>query len=186
MSYDVNKLVDILSLLAKSNQELTKLRINKLLYFIDKFHLRKYGRLVLDDKYIALQLGPVAEISNNILDDFISFEGNYKGYLKECFNVGKNKKGYPELKIKKECDLGLLSKSEKEIIVEVISKYGEFSTLKLVDISHQERAWKETIQPEEIDYKLLLDGIPDDKRELIEELIELDRENELLVAELNK
>lgn len=186
MSYNLKKLIDILVIFARNNQELTKLRINKLLYFMDKLHLQKYGRLVLNDRYVSLRLGPVAELTNNIINDFIESElyyptrwGKYKGnILSEFFRIGKNKRGHDMLILKKESEFKTLSKSEKEVINEVIAKYGRKKTSDLVNITHRDVVWRKTEQTNEIDYKLFLEGLPKDKKELLSEIIELDRENE--------
>ncbi len=194
MNYDVHKLIDILVILSKNNQELTKLRIHKLLYLIDKFHLRDYSRIVLNDKYVALSYGPVAQKTRDILDDFIEFKNYFplyksnfeKNHLDKYFDLGKDKHGYDKLVLKKESDLKTLSESEKIIINKVIKSYGNYTTGQLVNVTHRDEAWKKTGEKCEIDYKLLLVDLPSEKRKVMEELIEIDEENDLIAEELNR
>lgn len=192
MRYDIEKLIDILVILAKGSQELTKLRINKLLYFIDKYHLWKYGRFVLNDKYYRLPLGPIPSRTFNLIDNFfeprIVFRGRKidKNPLEEYFEASKNRSGYDTLKLKKEVNFGSLSDSEIEIIDYVLKTYGRQSTGQLVNISHRERTWRDTVQPNEIDYELFLDGMPEDKKEMIKVLMKSDAESDFLNYCLNK
>jgi len=193
MSYNINKLVDALTIFAKNNQELTKLRINKLLYFVDKEHLRNFGRLVFNDSYISLRCGPVAERSNNIINDFIDCEYfksidpqlGWSNYLSNFFELSKTSRGYDLLKLKQESDASSLSASELETIDSVLKKYGNRPTSILVDFSHDDAAWANTPQNEEIDYKLLLEGLPEDKKTMISELIDLDQENAIFLGSLS-
>ena len=45
-----------------------KLDLLKMIYMADRFHLRKYGRLISGDVYYAMNLGPVPSMSKTICD----------------------------------------------------------------------------------------------------------------------
>ena len=192
MKYDIEKLIDILVIFARRNQELTKLRINKLLYFIDKCHLQKYGRFVLNDRYYRLPLGPIPSLTLNIINDFflprfkISGKKIGTGRLAEFFEPDKDSKGYDILKLKKEVNFGSLSESELDVINYVLDSYGKRATSTLVNISHRDRAWRSTTEPNEIDYDLFLDELPEEKKNLVRDLMKMDAENDLINAVLNK
>ena len=49
-----------------------KLHAIKYFYFADKYHLMKYSRMITNDTYYAMKMGPVASNVKNILsnDDF--------------------------------------------------------------------------------------------------------------------
>lgn len=58
-----------------SQQSLSKLVLLKLLYLADRYHLRKYGRTILNDRYLAMPYGPVASkakdtIENRLRDEY--------------------------------------------------------------------------------------------------------------------
>ncbi len=192
MKYDIDKLIDILVLLAKNGQTLTKLRITKLLYFIDKYHLKKYGRFVLNDKYYRLQYGPIPSLTLNYINDFFSpiirFSGKIigRGPLHKYFSAAKHR-NQDVLKVKKEdVNLNSLSGSELEAIEQIIKRYGNLSTPKLIDISHNDKTCKETPIPSEIEPKLFLEGLLEEQKDAIEKLMEIDQENDCMNAILNK
>lgn len=45
-----------------------KLDLLKMIYMADRFHLRKYGRLISGDTYYAMNLGPVPSMTKTICD----------------------------------------------------------------------------------------------------------------------
>jgi len=190
MSYNLKKLIDILTILAKNNQDLTKLRINKFLYFIDKFHLQKYGRDVSCDIYKRLPKGPIADNTTNLLK---SFENNLKyGFtndnikeLSKYFNLKKINNEY-KLILRKKSSLNSLSLSEREIIKDVIRKYGKKSTEDLIAISHKDKAWKLNKPSSIIDKKMLLEGLSDKDKEFILGLMEIDSQSQRVSQALTK
>ncbi len=194
MRYDIEKLADILYLFAKKKQHLTKLRICKLLYFVDKVHLQKYGRFVLGDRYNSLPLGPVPSSTLDILDDFFLPEILFRGkpikgahnLLKDFFVRGRYLNKYPQLILAKEFSFESLSESEKEVIELVINKYGNYTDGSLVNITHKEAPSKNTPVPQQIAPELFLDDLPDDEKRSIVELLAIDEENDLLVACINR
>lgn len=183
MSYDIEKLIDILTIFSRNHLDLTKLRIAKLSYFIDKYHLQKYGSVILNDRYYRLPKGPIPSLTLNLLNEFFDPEWEYivddkkvnKIYLSEYLEAT----GRYRLKLKKESNFGSLSQSELEIIEEVIKTYGHLDTRELVEESHKDATWLETEEPNEIDYCLFLEGMPEDKKKIIEGLLLIDKENEI-------
>jgi uncharacterized phage-associated protein len=184
MGYDIEKLIDILSIFSNHNQDLTKMRISKLLYFIDKYHLQKYGQVVLDDRYYRLPKGPIPGLTLNLLNEFFDPEFKFavtdnkinKIYLSEYLKAT----GRFRLKMKKVGNFAALSESEVEIINKVLEDFGALSTEDLVDESHKDASWLKTDEPNEIDYCLFLDGMPEDKKKLVEGLLAIDKENQII------
>jgi hypothetical protein len=58
--------VQILYSLSKG-EALEYLNLIKLLYFAERYHLRKYGSLIIPDRYIAMKLGPVQSQTKDLL-----------------------------------------------------------------------------------------------------------------------
>ena len=52
----------------RSGRGLSKLVLLKLLYLADRYHLRKYGRTILNDRYFAMRFGPVASEAKSIIE----------------------------------------------------------------------------------------------------------------------
>jgi len=116
---------------------LDKLSILKLIFFADRYHLRKYSRMITNDTYYAMKYGPVASNVKNILDfDFI----------------GDDEKNYVELYLKKEDKLfeinssfdhlDMLSNTDKEALDFSIDNFGHHKTFDLVEITHKYPEWK--------------------------------------------
>ena len=182
MSYDVEKLIDIFTIFSKNKQELDKLRIAKLLYFIDKSHLRKYGRVVLGDRYYRMDHGPAPSLTLDLLNELFDPEFEFyvankkikKNILYDYLKV----KGPYQLKLKKISKFDSLSVSEIEVINEVIKELGSLKTGDLIELSHKDATWKKTRENKEIDYCLFLEGLPDDEKKIIKGIMEIDSENQ--------
>ena len=95
-------------------------------------------------------------------------------------------RNYDALSFKNDINLNSLSGSELEAVDQVIKKYRNFSTPALVNISHNDKTWKETSEPSEIDPKLFLEGLPEEQKDAIEKLIEINQENDCVNVILNK
>jgi len=50
-----------------NTNEVNKMAILKLLFFAERYHLRKYGCMITDDTFYAMKHGPVASGARNIL-----------------------------------------------------------------------------------------------------------------------
>jgi len=64
----------------QSGNRINKLKALKLVYFADRYHLRKYGRPITNDRYLAMEFGPVASSCKDLaeMSEFIgSEERNY-------------------------------------------------------------------------------------------------------------
>ena len=65
----------------EADNKINRLKLMKLLWLADRTHLTRYGRLILQDTYCALEHGPVPsktkEISDNGVDDKFSVVGDF-------------------------------------------------------------------------------------------------------------
>ncbi len=58
--FQLPKVINALAYFASHGiRDLTKLKAAKLLYYVDKYHLLKYGRPVIGDHYVCMDFGPV-------------------------------------------------------------------------------------------------------------------------------
>ena len=69
--------------------------------------------------------------------------------------------------------------SEMKYPIYVLTKYGSLKTEDLVELSHKDATWLKTEEPNEIDYCLFLEGMPDGKKKIVEGLLAIDKENEI-------
>jgi len=154
MSYGIKKLIDIITIFANNNQKLDILRISKLLYFIDKEHLIKYGKDVLGDivvrgdKYYRFDYGPVPSQTLDLLNELFDSDSEYnvagnrikKNILSEYLEFISSY----QLKLKKPSNFEALSSSEIEIIQAVLKNLGSLNTSDLVELSIRDATWEKT------------------------------------------
>lgn len=119
-------------------EELTQLRLQKLLYFLQGTYLSLYNEKLFDDKFVHKEYGPVAENSH----------AKYIG--KRNINSLINW----EQAIKDFSELNSLPKVNS-VLNSVFNKYADVSTSKLVDITHQQKPWNSVKQDEEITPEIL-------------------------------
>jgi len=78
---DYKKAIQSLNLFAKKDGgEINKMKALKLLYFAERYHLRKYGRLITNDTYCAMKNGAVPSVTMDIIDDDPYIEEQPKKY----------------------------------------------------------------------------------------------------------
>ena len=158
------KVITVLNYLASRLGPIDKLKIVKLLYFIDKFHFIQYGRFVTNDCYIKMPYGPVPSKVLDVIDNpDIMLEPAFSAYLQENISIdmASNKRTITSLK---KPDIEELSKSEIKIIDHVIAEYGKYSAPRLVDLTHQEKAWINAGELDELAIEDILDGIDEERK----------------------
>jgi uncharacterized phage-associated protein len=130
--FSVEKAVEILLYIAAQVPDTyTALKV---LYFADKEHLSRYGRLISGDNYVAMRAGPVPSGTYDIIkhargDGFCWADTDVP--ITEAFEV----QGYNIVPLR-EPDLELLSDSDIECLDMAIEKYGHLSFSKLKRLSH--------------------------------------------------
>lgn len=122
----------------------------KTLYYADKLHLERYGRLISGDTYIAMEDGPVPSGAY----DFIKLvRGDQFAYDQKIIDT------HPEMALRIEVskdrlktsvfpirdpNLDFLSESDIECLKESIKLYANMGSNKLWDLVHQEKAYSKT------------------------------------------
>lgn len=193
--FNVDKFTACVAMLAQANlSEFTKLKAVKLLYFIDKYHLLKYGRPVLGDIYYHWDHGPVPLKSLTVLnevidDDDVTGEAGEsdKEYLKHYLKLNKFRAGiirrrrkYPLFELKKTPNFDCLSLSEQEAVREVIKGYGSLTPWQLREETHKDITWKATARNDEIDYRLFFEDESNSSKEALEYLESLREDTEFV------
>ena len=113
-------------------------KLFKILYFAEKMHLARYGRMITSDKFIAMKDGPVPStiyetmknLRNNIVDNHLiaDFDNNFKIYSKYLTEA------------KRTTDLDYLSDSEIECLNESFKENINLDFNRLSKKSH-DAAW---------------------------------------------
>ena len=116
-----------------------KTQMNKLLFYADFGHFKTTGFSISGASYRAIDNGPVPHnyhslfefIANN--DDIDLWTTEFSNGTGEQFKPNKDRK----------FDSSVFTKSEFEILTYVAEKFRHTGTKEIVDISHQEKGWKE-------------------------------------------
>jgi uncharacterized phage-associated protein len=144
--FDLAKFIQALVFLSKNGvSDLTKLKAAKLLYFADKEHLLRYGRPIIGDVYYALNLGPLPSQADDFLGEAEAahLSGPSTPDQEEFFEYLDIASGYwPLFVARGRENFRVFSKSDLEVLADVAKKYGKQHWKQLVDISHEEPAYK--------------------------------------------
>ena len=108
----------------------------KLIYFADRFHIRRFGFVVSGDKYYAMKNGPVASLTFDILKtNSMQINSAEAGLLSNIRILSEH-----EVEISAQAD-DELSESFREALDFSISTFGCFSQWELSNISHDYPEW---------------------------------------------
>jgi uncharacterized phage-associated protein len=118
-----------------------KTKLNKMLFYADFYHFKKTGRSISGAKYRAIDMGPVP---NNFQSIFEYLEANNLVEINRVkFNeaIGERfKRG--SLSFNKE----LFTPEELKTLHEVVIRFGKMTTDEIIDISHEEDAWRKSFE----------------------------------------
>ena len=117
--------------------QINKMKVLKLVYFADRYHLRKYGRMITNDNYFAMEHGPVPSTtkdiaeSNDYLDETI--KAYSQGFIEPIDNL--------TLKAKSKLDKSALSDSDLEALKFSWDTFGHLDQFELRDLTHFYPEW---------------------------------------------
>lgn len=131
---------DVNKKLFPDREELTQLRLMKLLYFAQGTYLALYDEQLFDDKAVHANNGPMFEEAHRLYDGCRAINGK--------INWDQAIKDFSELNSLPKVNIVLNS---------VFNKYADVKTSKLVEITHQQDPWKNTKSGRELTPKALKD-----------------------------
>ena len=114
---------------------ISNLKLQKLLYYCQGLHLAMYEKPFFNEKIYAWNYGPV---------------------IPEVYSAYKTF-GAKGIDVPDEVDTSVFTNDQKELMNEVFTLFGQFSALKLMEMTHEETPWKITQQNDEIDHLKLTD-----------------------------
>lgn len=132
------------------NGTLGKLKIMKLLYFLDFDFFEKYGKSVTGDEYLRFENGPVPRMAEKILKEM---QGREVKISKVKMAQDYNDQQLIE-PLNKDFDFNLFTREELLMMEEVAEKWEKFSGAEMKNASHGEAPWIATKPNEVIDYNL--------------------------------
>lgn len=105
---------------ATNGELVSNLKLQKLLYYVQGFHLAVFGEPLFEEEIEAWMYGPVVP----------SVYAHYQEY---------GNKG-----IEPESEVLELSSEEEALFAEVLRVYGDYSAIGLMNLTHNEYPWKST------------------------------------------
>lgn len=99
---------------------ISNLKLQKMMYYQQGFHLAYFGTPLFDEDIVAWQYGPVVP---SVYQEYKSFESN---------SISTSKEGIS------------LSDDEEELFNNVYEEYSQFSAVALMKMTHEESPWKTT------------------------------------------
>lgn len=119
-----------------------KLKLVKLVYLADKYHLLHHGRLITGDRYFAMKNGPVGSATLNVLN--LDPERLSEEELAEAGRFFECGTGSPHSIIARSvaCGFEMLSDSDKSALDFIAKEFGNRRTWDLVDYVHELPEWK--------------------------------------------
>lgn len=117
-----------------------KIKLVKLVYLADKYHLIRYGRTITDDDYYAMKYGPVGTTVKDILS-LDSFSMTEKGFKYASRLLGKIDGNTFQANPGARVNFEMLSETDEEALDFVIERFGKMSSWKLKDYTHKYPEW---------------------------------------------
>lgn len=115
----------LLQLSDTETNDITNLKLQKLVYYAQGFHLAMYDKPLFADPIEAWQYGPVVSEL-------------YHAYKQNGSQIITPTDSYEFS--------GKFTKEQEELLSEVNEVYGQFSGMKLMNMTHEERPWLEAIE----------------------------------------
>ncbi len=114
----------------------------KVLYFADKIHLSRYGRLICDDRYVAMRNGPVPSGAYDLVKAARGDDGCRREIVRLATGALRVDRNTHTIEPVRAANRNLLSDSDIECIDSSIMEYGKLSFDSLRRLSHDEPAYQ--------------------------------------------
>lgn len=138
---ETSTIIEAIHYLLSKIGDADKIKIVKLIYLADKYHLLRYGRTLTNDTYFAMEYGPVGSTVKDVLslNDF-SLSKNEMEYalnlLEQINNNTFRKREAAEI-----YEYEMLSESDIEALDFVIEKFGNMTSWDLSEYTHKYPEW---------------------------------------------
>ena len=151
--------VDYIIKEVSDNGILDKLTILKLLFFAERYSMRKYAQSITNDKFVAMRCGPVASLTL----DLIGFKDLPKDKLDYTNEILEKIPPYfvksKGVLISRD-DYDELSDTDIEALCFSTQNYGQYSSKKLVEITHKFKEWnrfESKLKKQDTKFDILID-----------------------------
>ena len=144
----------VLFICENATGEMNTVRLNKLLWLIDKTAFLRLAHTITDWRYIRREMGPVPLNNHDALGVMKD-----KNFLKISHIRDDNGEKYSYIP-RVSADLSCFDEDEQKVMRDVLAKYGSIHWLKLVKLSH-DLAWATYEDGETIPFEAYLSTPPE-------------------------
>lgn len=137
----LEKVVDLINLIAGKVDNLYKVKLMKLLWYSDMYNYKKYGKSITGLAYLSLQMGAVP-----LAHDYII---NLDGV---CYDVVEYDDIAYKFRVESGFEVESLSKENIESADTIVRALGDLSTNQIIEIMHEEEAYKDVPKNQLIQY----------------------------------
>jgi uncharacterized phage-associated protein len=136
---DFKKITQVLNYIAqKEGGSINYMKALKLLYLADRLHLRKYGRLITDDRLVAMKNGTLGSQAKDIIQHKDTLP-----YVVYEYTEDKLKRDLDNYTITSNFDgIDRLSETDVECVDKVYSELGNRKEFDLAELTHDLPEWK--------------------------------------------
>jgi putative zinc finger/helix-turn-helix YgiT family protein len=131
------KFANIVLFYLEANENIFKVKMNKLLFYSDFLHFKRFGQSISGYMYQAIQMGPVP-FRYDAIYDLLTYE-DFIAFVFTEVNSSQVDKPVPLKKFDKE----LFKPSELEVLDEIFKRFNKMNTAELIELSHNEKGWIE-------------------------------------------
>lgn len=136
-----SKIIEAIHFLLSRIGKSDKIKIVKLIYLVDKYHLIRYGRTLTNDTYFAMEYGPVGSTVKDVLSfNDLTLSKKELEYAETLLEKIDNNT-FQVKKEAKEVDYEMLSETDIEALEAIIKKLGSMATWDLMNLTHQYPEW---------------------------------------------
>jgi len=166
-NFDLRKATQALNWLAtKSGGRINKMKALKLVYLADRYHLRKYGRLITNDSYFAMDYGPVPSGVKDLAEASDFLGEDEQAY---CYKYIRPVNQYT-LESLAEPDFDIFSDSDIESLTFAWETFSHLNKFNLAELTHEYPEWKRHQQALKLDSRIQMNLVdffedPDDNIE---------------------
>ena len=140
MSFSYKKTTQALNFFAQqSGGRINKMKALKLLFFADRFHLRKYGRPITNDEYFAMNFGPVPSGAKDLAEGCTDFLADVEKDYAFHFIDPVDKKTFAS---KATPEWAVFSQTDREALSFAWDQFGRFDQFALAQRTHEYPEWK--------------------------------------------
>ena len=149
--FDLEKMKQMILYILQQSRETYKTKINKLLWYMDFIHFKKFTVSISGDFYIHLSYGPIPDDYEWIVT--LMLEERLITSEEKIFDKEKDIAG-ELIRANERCDKTIFSESELETMNFVLEKLGHLTSGQLSEISHKEIPYVKTKNGKKISYNL--------------------------------